>query len=323
MEDKDEGSSWCCCLWSKAPQKDKSAPNEPLPVATAKDATNPAAEEVNDVVSVPQPHLSPKPRNPNDEPGSSRDDTTRHYAAKDRHSQADQQIPEADQQISEDDEPERPKDLSRLWKVAATQVYGDVELIHQDPGRDVRETIKDIKGYFNEKEADKWPSRGKKLLNILLRIDSLVNAGLAFDPTPYGKLVWSVVSFGLSMAKSHQDIQDFILENSVYTGSLMERYAVYEARYLPDLPREVGCAPSMAALQNVMENAIVDVYAKILKFSNMLNDTIKQALLSKTPSVFLLSRPYAEMFTLMQKIWLMLYSCLRIMNSSVSRRKLR
>jgi hypothetical protein len=159
-----------------------------------------------------------------------------------------------------------------LWAIAAIEIYGPGSEMVGRPDENVKNTIQIIKEQAAKNVTEKWPSRLKAIENTLVKIDGLVQAGLAFDPTPYGSLGWSVVSFGLDVVVEGGRIRDFILEANEYTAAIIDRYAVYDARYIPKLPEGEVRTVGMTS----MEKAIIRVYGAILKFSDLMKKSYEQ-----------------------------------------------
>ena len=102
-----------------------------------------------------------------------------------------------------------------------------------------------------------WKQRWLSLVRSVSRFKSLIDAGLQFDPTGYGALAWSVLSFGLEAAISHDEIDNDLLESCEYLRAIIEKYAIYEAHYLEF--ESVG--------RKGLENSIIDVYKIVIMYA--------------------------------------------------------
>jgi hypothetical protein len=128
-------------------------------------------------------------------------------------------------------------------------------------------TLKGVLKFADEqakkKQDKKWKKRWYSLVKSLKRFDALVQAGLDFDPTPYGALVWQVVSFGIEASINNSDIQDLVYESSEYVKDIIDEYALYEARYLNPSANDNGTPTYQASLRA----AIINVYATVLRYA--------------------------------------------------------
>lgn len=88
---------------------------------------------------------------------------------------------------------------------------------------------------------------------------------MKFDKSGYGALAWSVVSFGLEIAKNAEGAREFVFSSSEIITRLMERYIEYENLYRVLLTDEK------------FENGIVKVYKALLLYTIALNDYLDQS----------------------------------------------
>jgi hypothetical protein len=128
-------------------------------------------------------------------------------------------------------------------------------------------TLKGVLAIVDEqakkKQAEKWKKRWYSLVKSMKRFNALVQAGLDFDPTPYGALVWQVVSFGIEASINNSDIQDLVYESCEYLKGIVDEYVLYEARYLD--PPSNGNGPPL--YQTSLMVAVISVYATVLKYA--------------------------------------------------------
>ncbi|KAH7381995.1 hypothetical protein BKA64DRAFT_684721 [Cadophora sp. MPI-SDFR-AT-0126] len=108
-------------------------------------------------------------------------------------------------------------------------------------------------------EQKRYKTLGAKLLGSTETFKQLVDAGLEYDPTGYGKTAWGVVSFGLTWAINVKDMREFVFENSDYLARLLARYFVYENMY-----RAGTYAGS--SMRGRLEDAIADVYYAVYTY---------------------------------------------------------
>jgi hypothetical protein len=120
------------------------------------------------------------------------------------------------------------------------------------------QTVLDAVNKHFKSESDKvWKRRWRSLAKSLSTFNSLVEVGLAFDPTGYGALAWSVVSFGLDTANNHIEIQESLITGCDFIRSVIDEYTLYEARYLAQ------SSPETSALRS----RVIDVYKAVLIYT--------------------------------------------------------
>lgn len=120
----------------------------------------------------------------------------------------------------------------------------------------VSDVLNDARTRARSQQNKVWKQRWLSLINSISTFKSLVDEGLRFDPTGYGTLAWSVVSFGLVAAINSSEISEHLTQSCEYISAIMDEYAMYEARYL-----NVDCEGRTA-----LERCVVEVYRAILTY---------------------------------------------------------
>lgn len=108
-----------------------------------------------------------------------------------------------------------------------------------------------------------------KLIDATVKFKSLVDAGMQFDKSGYGALAWSIVSFGLEIAKNAEGAREFVFSSSEIITQLMERYLEYENLY------------RVLLTDDKFENRIMNVYKALLLYTIALNNYLTQSPWSK------------------------------------------
>lgn len=84
---------------------------------------------------------------------------------------------------------------------------------------------------------------------------------MQFDPTGYGTLAWSIVSFGLEVAINNSEISNDLFENCDFIRSVLDEYAMYEAHYLTIASKgRIG-----------LERCIVNAYKAVITYTAEMN----------------------------------------------------
>ena len=86
---------------------------------------------------------------------------------------------------------------------------------------------------------------------------SIVDAGLKFDPSGYGTIVWGVLSGVLTLVQNDKEKVDAVFDSAAVIARFLPRYAIIEAHYRDEPTLE----------QTAFENQIEHVYAAILRFA--------------------------------------------------------
>jgi hypothetical protein len=105
----------------------------------------------------------------------------------------------------------------------------------------------------------------------------LIDAALKFDPTKYGALAWSLVSFGMQLAITQKVVRDLVFESSDFLANIMVRYAAYETLYRESLTVN----PSATFLS--FEYSLTQVYKAILVYTAEVNSYLYEWGLSRSP----------------------------------------
>ncbi|KAI0106021.1 hypothetical protein F4814DRAFT_452400 [Daldinia grandis] len=95
-----------------------------------------------------------------------------------------------------------------------------------------------------------------KMINSIMQLKGLLDAGLKFDPSGYGAIAWAATSFCFQMAINHKDKAGSVLDGAEYLTHLLARYALIETRYFT--------TPS--SVLDKLESCVVSVYESILQY---------------------------------------------------------
>ncbi|KAI8961296.1 hypothetical protein F5Y11DRAFT_232724 [Daldinia sp. FL1419] len=117
---------------------------------------------------------------------------------------------------------------------------------------------------YRQKRADQYEGRKRhigsdkihKMINSVMRFKGLVDAGLKLDPSGYGTIAWTAVSFFFQMAINHKDKADFVLEGAEFLTHLLARYALIEVQYMAIL----------SSALDQLETCVIRVYEAILEY---------------------------------------------------------
>ena len=109
----------------------------------------------------------------------------------------------------------------------------------------------------NGKSEINLRAAAKKTLSAVLRFKTLVDAGVAFDPTGHAASAWTIISLGLRITQNHMDRLRKLFEASEALADTLTQCVAIETSLLDiDLPDS-----------DHLQNTIVDVYVAVLKFS--------------------------------------------------------
>lgn len=169
-----------------------------------------------------------------------------------------------------------------LWAEAFDKLPEDQRDVLQPRGKDSKReptgsteaVVETVIGY-TEKEYKDYCSRGwhtkkgdktretnvrlqaKDVLCSALQFKDLIDAGLKFDPTGYGTIVWGVVGGALQLLQNDKDRVEAVFDSAAVMARLLPKYAVVEAHY----------RDWKTDRQNDFEDRIVDVYGAILQYA--------------------------------------------------------
>lgn len=90
-----------------------------------------------------------------------------------------------------------------------------------------------------------------------LQFDDIVKAGLKFDPSGYGMIVWGVLSGVLTLVQNDKNRADAVFESAAVLARFLPKYAIIEDHYRDRQTQE----------QKAFEDRIRNVYASILKYA--------------------------------------------------------
>ena len=103
-----------------------------------------------------------------------------------------------------------------------------------------------------------------RFLDGAIRFKSLGDAFVKLDKSGYGAVAWSVLSFGLEVAKNANAAREFIFSSSEMVARLQARYREYESLY------------RKFQTDTEFENLLVGVYKSLLSYTIALYKYLKQ-----------------------------------------------
>lgn len=114
--------------------------------------------------------------------------------------------------------------------------------------------------------------RSKEIMCAALQFKEIVDAGLKFDPSGYGTIVWGVLSGALTLVKNDKDKIDAVFDSAAAMARFLPKYAIIEDHYR-DRPTQD---------QNVFEDQIVQVYLAILKYAACVQKELNRSVTGNT-----------------------------------------
>lgn len=99
--------------------------------------------------------------------------------------------------------------------------------------------------------------KAKEIMCSALQFKDIVDAGLKFDPSGYGTIVWGVLSGVLTLVQNDKEKADAVFDSAAVMARYLPRYAVIEDHYRSRPTQE----------QKAFENQIAQVYGAILKYA--------------------------------------------------------
>ncbi|KAH6632792.1 hypothetical protein F5144DRAFT_489603 [Chaetomium tenue] len=135
----------------------------------------------------------------------------------------------------------------------------------------IRKILESANALKKKDEEKRYTAKLNKVIDGTTKVKSLIDAGLAFDPTEYGALGWAVLSFGLQMAINAREMREFTLDSCEYMVNIIARYSIYELQYS-------GTAHPSDATDALVkfEEGVTTVYTSILKFLVKMKEYLNQ-----------------------------------------------
>ncbi|KAK3369442.1 hypothetical protein B0T24DRAFT_632595 [Lasiosphaeria ovina] len=118
---------------------------------------------------------------------------------------------------------------------------------------------------MRDEKRNAWQPYIDKIVDAAVRFKQLGDAAMKLDRSGYGALAWSVVSFGLEIAKNAKDAHSIILTSSDTIAQLRSRYTEYESLYRSEVT------------DSKFEDRIVDVYKALFLYMMAVNDYLQQS----------------------------------------------
>jgi hypothetical protein len=120
--------------------------------------------------------------------------------------------------------------------------------------------------------------KAKEIMCSALRFKDIVDAGLKFDPSGCGTIVWGVLSGVLTLLQNDKKKVDAVFDSTAVMARFLPKYAIMEDHYR-DRPTQE---------QNAYEDQIEQVYVAILKYAacvqKELNRSVAGNISSSSPS---------------------------------------
>jgi hypothetical protein len=117
--------------------------------------------------------------------------------------------------------------------------------------------------------------RAKETLCSALQFKDIIDNGLQFDPSGYGKIVWGVISGALRLLQNNMDRVDAIFDSAAEMAKILPKYAIVEAQYR-DRPLQE---------QGALEERIVNVYSALLQYTAEAQKGLNQSIAGTNISV--------------------------------------
>lgn len=99
--------------------------------------------------------------------------------------------------------------------------------------------------------------KAKEIMCSALQFKDIVDAGLKFDPSGYGTIVWGVLSGVLTLVQNDKEKVDAVFDSAAVMARFLPKYAIIEDHYR-DRPTQES---------NAFEDLIEQVYVAILKYA--------------------------------------------------------
>ncbi|KAL9070784.1 MAG: hypothetical protein Q9157_005686 [Trypethelium eluteriae] len=99
--------------------------------------------------------------------------------------------------------------------------------------------------------------KAKEIICSALQFKDIVDAGLKFDPSGYGIVVWGVLSGVLTLVKNDKEKIDAVFNSAAVMARFLPKYAIIENHYRDRATQK----------QNAFEDQIEQVYVAILKYA--------------------------------------------------------
>jgi hypothetical protein len=99
--------------------------------------------------------------------------------------------------------------------------------------------------------------KAKEIMCSAMQFNSIVEAGLKFDPSGYGTIVWGVLSGVLKLVQNDKEKVDAVFDSAAVMARFLPRYVIIEAHYRD--------RPTLE--QTAFENQIEHVYVAILSYA--------------------------------------------------------
>ncbi|KAL2285764.1 hypothetical protein FJTKL_07491 [Diaporthe vaccinii] len=109
-----------------------------------------------------------------------------------------------------------------------------------------------------------------------LKFDSIVKAGLKFDPSGYGTTVWGVLSGVLTLVQNDKDRADAVFDSVEVLATFLPKYAIIEDHYLDRKTQH----------RNRFEDQIKNVYISILKYAARVQKELNRSLAGRVLGSF-------------------------------------
>ena len=109
--------------------------------------------------------------------------------------------------------------------------------------------------------------KAKEIMCSALQFKDIVDAGLKFDPSGYGTIVWGVLSGVLTLVQNDKEKVDAVFDSAAVMARFLPKYAIIEHHYRDRTTQE----------QNAFENLIQEVYVAILKYAAYVQKGLSQS----------------------------------------------
>lgn len=114
--------------------------------------------------------------------------------------------------------------------------------------------------------------KAQAIMCAALEFDSVVKAGLKFDPSGYGTTVWGVLSGVLTLVQNDKDRADAVFDSVKVLATFLSKYAIIEDHYRDKETQDRGR----------FEDQIRNVYTSILKYAACVQKELNRSHTGKT-----------------------------------------
>ncbi|KAK2731054.1 hypothetical protein FQN57_003638, partial [Myotisia sp. PD_48] len=131
---------------------------------------------------------------------------------------------------------------------------------HSNPNSLISAVIQLTEEQYEEHQQNNGKIRqfSQRIINAALSFKEVISVVTAADSTHHAAAAWTIVLLGLTMTKNQYDLQDALLESSMYLADVLTQCAYVEDKYY---------AERSSIIKDDLGNAIVRLYRAILQYT--------------------------------------------------------